>query len=77
MNDYGSGPDGKFNELSKAYKNNPTIENYLRLRKENPGAEIEIAVTGGIDQLFFMEPELERFGIEAQQMANVLAACRI
>lgn len=74
MNDYGCDPDGKINEFTKAYKSNPTIENYLRLRKENPEAEIEIAVTGGIDKLFYMEPELERFGIEAQQMASVLDA---
>jgi hypothetical protein len=71
---YGSKPTGGYNDASKNYKNNPTIENYIRLRAEQPDAEIEVAVHGGIDQLFFMEPILKGHGINPASMAAVLDA---
>ncbi len=71
---YGSDESGGFNALSKAYKNDPSIENYVRLRRENPDGEIEVRVTGGIDQLFFMEPELEKYGISPDLVASALDA---
>ncbi len=74
MADYGCDPTGGFNAVTKAYKANPTLENYLALRKKYPDAEIEVAIHGGIDQLFFMEPELARFGIAAADFASVFDA---
>ena len=71
---YGSKPDGGYNEASRAFKADPSIENYVRLRRERPEDEIEIKVHGGIDQLFFMEPELKRYGIDARDVASVLDA---
>jgi hypothetical protein len=72
---FGSGEEGGFNDVSRAYKQNPTLENYLALRRADPDAEIEVAVLGGIDDLFAMEKELERYGIGAHPlMTGVLDA---
>jgi hypothetical protein len=49
---YGSGKKG-FNKLTKAYKRAPTIEHYVALRRKNPKAEIEIAILGGMETLFY------------------------
>ena len=69
------GEDGdKFDALTKAYKKNPSIEHYVKLRRENPHAEIEVSVFGGIDPLLFMEPELVRFGIDPLLVASVMDA---
>lgn len=75
MDGYGTAQSGSgYNEESLDYKRNPTIENYLRLRRADPEAEVEVAVTGGIDQLFYMEPELRKFGFDPQMVAGVLDA---
>lgn len=72
---FGSGEEGGFNDISRAYKQDPTLENYLALRRAEPNAEIEVAVLGGIDDLFAMEEELERYGIGAHPlMTGVLDA---
>ena len=71
---YGSDEGGGFNEPSKAYKQNPTIENYVRLRRENPDAEIEVSVIGGFEQLMYMETELRRFGIDPTLAAGAMDA---
>jgi hypothetical protein len=72
---YGSDASG-FNELSKEYKKNPSIENYLKLRRDHPDGEIEVSILGGIEQLEYMEAELERFGIDAMLFAGLLDADR-
>jgi len=71
---YGSDPDGGFNEFSKRYKDDPTLRNYLKLRREHPEAEIEVAIGGGIEALIHMEPELKKHGINPSRMAGVLDA---
>jgi hypothetical protein len=60
---FGSRTDGGrgYNDESLAYKRNPTLENYLKIRRENPSAEIEIAVLGGIDPMFALEDEFKRY----------------
>ena len=73
MPQFGSDENG-FNAFSKRYKENPSIAHYLKLRREHPEAEIEISVSGGIDHLFFMQSELQRFGIDPQLVASVLDA---
>lgn len=70
----GSKDDGGYNEPSMAYKKAPSIEHYVKLRRTDPGAEIEIAVIGGMDQLFFMEEELSKFGFDPEMVASVLNA---
>lgn len=73
-NQYGTDGDSGFNALSKAYKNDPSIENYLKLRREHPDGEIEVGVIGGLEQLFYMEAELRKFGIDPNLMAGALDA---
>jgi len=74
MSEYASDEDGGYNALSKAYKNNPSLEHYVQLRRENPDAEIEVSVIGGMDQLFFMEPELRKYGFDPALVASVMDA---
>jgi hypothetical protein len=64
-------PDKK---LSRAYKDSPSIETYLQLRKANPNKEIEIAITGGIDWLFANEQLVKAEGIDPQIVAGALDA---
>ena len=63
-----------FNALSRAFKANPTIENYVKLRQDNPEAEIEVAVTGGIDWLFANDQLLQDHGVDPGLFASVLDA---
>jgi len=74
LGDYGSDDDGGFNAISRAYKRDPTIDHYLRLRRENPDGEIEVAVIGGMEQLFYLEPELRKYGFEPELVASVMDA---
>jgi hypothetical protein len=71
---FGSKDNGGFNEPTKAYKKTPTIENYVKLRRENPKAEIEVGILGGIDPLFYMEPELKRYGFDPLLVASAMDA---
>lgn len=72
--DYGSDKSGGFNAATRAYKNNPSIELYVKLRRQQPSAEIEVAVLGGMDQLYYMEAELRKFGFDPEMVAAVLDA---
>lgn len=60
--------------LSRAFKKDPTLENYIKLRRAYPNISIEIAIHGGIDPLFYMENELAKHGIAANDMASVFDA---
>lgn len=71
---YGSKDDGEFNEPTRSYKKDPSIEKYVALRRADPAAEIEVGVIGGIEQLFFMEKELRKFGFDPAIVASVLDA---
>jgi hypothetical protein len=71
---FGSDDEGGFNEISKTYKKDPTLENYVKLRREVPEAEIEVAVVGGIESLFYMQHKLERYGFSANLVASVMDA---
>ena len=74
MTDFGSKEEGGFNEFTKAYKKDPSIENYLKLRRENPDAEIEVGVIGGMEQLLYMQHELRRCGIDPNLVAKMMDA---
>jgi len=69
--EFASTESGGYNQITIAYKLDPTIEHYLKLRKEHPDGEIEVAIHGGIDQLFYMESELARYGISADEFVSV------
>ena len=65
---------GDFSDLSKAYKADPTIEHYVRLRRENPDKLIEVQTGYQMDWLLSNAEVLESFGIEPQDMAGALDA---
>jgi hypothetical protein len=71
---FGSEEGGGFNEITKDYKANPTIENYVRLRRADPHAEIEVSVIGGFESMFYMRDELERHGIDPDLLGGILDA---
>lgn len=71
---FGSLAGGGFNDASKDYKSNPSIENYVRLRRGDPNAEIEVSVIGGFEAMFYMRDELERYGIDPNLLGGVLDA---
>ena len=72
MRDYGRDGGGKFNSFTKAYKDNPSIEHYVKLRRENPNAEIEVAVIGGFEQAGFMQPELQKYGLDLDLVRSAM-----
>jgi hypothetical protein len=63
-----------FSELSKAFKRNPTIENCVKLRRENPDEEIEIAISDSLDWLFANSELLREIGVDPQWFASALDA---
>ena len=63
-----------FNEITRKYKADPTIENYVALRKSNPNEVIEIATTGGLDFLISQNRLLLDNGIEPKLFAGALDA---
>jgi len=74
MRGFGTTENGGFNEFSMAYKKDPSIKNYVKLRREDPDAEIEVRVIGGMDQLFYLEYELRRYGFDPLLVAAIMDA---
>jgi hypothetical protein len=60
--------------LSKEYKNDPSIEKYLELRKSNPDTEIEVALSGGIEHAFKNQKEIEQLGLSIEDYLGLLDA---
>jgi hypothetical protein len=71
---FGSSEGGGFNEITKKYKADPSIENYVRLRRGNPEAEIEVSTVGGFESMFYMREELARYGIDPELLGGILDA---
>lgn len=71
---FGSSEAGGFNEITKKYKADPSIENYVRLRRDDPDAEIEVSVVGGFESMFYMRDELARYGIDPELLGGILDA---
>jgi hypothetical protein len=72
--EFGSDEGGGFNEASKTYKADPTLETYVRLRRTDPSAEIEVAVIGGFESMFYMREEFERHGLNPELLGGLLDA---
>lgn len=64
----------KSDAISREFKDNPTIENYVRLRRMHPDVEIEPKIYGGIDHAFRMREDLEGFGIDIELYVRTLDA---
>jgi len=63
-----------FKERVSAYQEKPSLENYLRLRRDIPDAEIDVALFGGLDPLFALAEELVKHGIDPILVAGALDA---
>lgn len=63
-----------FKQLVVDYRQKPTIENYLRVRRQFPEIEILIDEFGGIDPLFVLGKEFQDQGIDPQLIAECLDA---
>ena len=56
--------EGISEDLTATYKENPSIETYVKLRRENPDDEIEVRAHSSLEHVFFLEPELRKFGFD-------------
>jgi hypothetical protein len=63
-----------FKQVVVKYRRNPTIENYLRVRREFPQVEIQIAQLSETDSVFALREEFESKGIDPQLLAGCLDA---
>jgi hypothetical protein len=71
---FGSSEAGGFNEITKKYKADPSIENYVRLRRGDPEAEIEVRTVGSFESMFYMREELARYDIDPELLGGILDA---
>jgi hypothetical protein len=72
--EYACDENGKYNACTRAYKENPSMERYLKLRRESPHEEIEISFLGGVEALCCLEPELQKFGFDPALVASIMDA---
>jgi len=72
--DFGAEIGAGFSPSTKAYKADPTIENYVKLRRADPAADIDVSVIGGFDSVFHMRDEFGRHGINPDLLIGVLDA---
>jgi hypothetical protein len=63
-----------FRKFAETYQEQPTLENYLRLRRDIPEAEIDVGVFAGLDQIEILEGELNKHGVPAQLVVGSLDA---
>jgi hypothetical protein len=63
-----------FKQLVVTYRQEPSIENYLSIRREFPELEIQIARFGGIEMLFALAKEFEKQGVNPDVVAAALDA---
>lgn len=71
---FGTVDGGGWTAETWSYWQSPSVENYVALRRANPDAEIEVRTNGGIDQLFAVEDELKRYGIDPDLFVCVFDA---
>jgi hypothetical protein len=75
MSQFGTEPGTSgFNDLTKEYKKSPTIENYVRLRREYPEGEVEVSTTGGVEFLSAQEKDLRSQGLDPDVVIRLFDA---
>ena len=75
MSQFGTEPGTRgFNDLAKTCKKSPTIENYVRLRREHSKGEVEISTTGGIEFLAAQEKDLGFHGLDPDDVIRLFDA---
>lgn len=63
-----------FNDVTKTYKADPSIQNYVNLRKLNPDMEIEIATNQGMEFVLTHENEIKDLRIDPSDWCLCLDA---
>jgi hypothetical protein len=63
-----------FERLVAAYRREPAIKNYVRVRREFPEVEVQVAQFGGIESLFALEDKFRKVGIDPDLIAAALDA---
>jgi hypothetical protein len=71
---FGSSEAGGFNEITKKYDADPSIETYMRLRRGDPEAEIEVRTVGSYESMFYMREQLARCGVDPELLGGILDA---
>src|SRR5215813_7769014 len=64
----------RFKQLVLRYEKDPTIANYLQIRRDFPETEIQVSYFGGIEALFSLEEIFARQGIDPMLIAGALDA---
>ena len=64
----------RFKLLVLRYEKDPTIANYLQIRREFPKAEVEVGIFSGIDAPFKLEEKLAGQGFDPLLIAGALHA---
>ena len=73
-------PDNRSSDLSVMYRSNPTIANYVTLRRAHPEETIRLAISGSLESLeslgwlYENADTLKRFDIPLGLVFDVLAA---
>ncbi|NNJ76139.1 MAG: hypothetical protein HKP56_13390 [Anderseniella sp.] len=62
------------NDLSERFKTAPSIDLYVKLRRDNTDDDIELAISPGIEWLFEVGTELEKWEIPEELVAGALDA---
>jgi hypothetical protein len=63
-----------FKQLVLRYEKDPTIANYLQIRRDFPEAEVEVGIFSGIDAPFKLEEKLAGQGFDPLLLVGALAA---
>src|SRR6516165_10206053 len=58
--------------LAILWRENPSLENYLAIRREFPELDIQIAMSAGIDPLFALEDKCRQHGIDPALVAGAM-----
>lgn len=72
LSDQHNSETGSFSELSKAYKDNPTIEHYAKLRRDNRGQLIEISTNWSLDWCLANQERVAELGIDIYDIVGSL-----
>jgi hypothetical protein len=63
-----------FKELAANYGEVPSLENYLHMRRSISEAELDVAVSGGMEAVFALDSKLKKHGISPNIVAGTLDA---
>ena len=71
---FGTFPNGDWTPESQAYYQDPTVENYLKLRRDNPDAEIQVHTNGDELRLPGIRDELLKYDVDPEIFIRIFEA---